>query len=133
MSIIERRSLISPEHNTLIAGQCKLLYLQRSCYYFKPEGEFLFNQSMMSVIDRKFWGCPFYGVERMTAYLNKDLGYHVNAKRVRRLYIFMFAGSHNAATRAGMLYSFLAICKKALGESPPMVNIHTAKRYVDQP
>ncbi|PYF68474.1 IS3 family transposase [Pedobacter nutrimenti] len=90
MSIIERRSLISPEDDALsISGQCKLLDLQRSQYYFRPKGESQFNQSMMNVIDRKFLDCPFYGVERMTAYLNKDLGYHVNSKRVRRLYRVM--------------------------------------------
>jgi putative transposase len=85
--MIERRSLISPNHKALsIASECKLLELQRNCYYFKPKEESLFNQSMMNVIDRKFLDCPFYGVERMTAYLNKDLGYRINAKRVRRLY-----------------------------------------------
>ncbi|WEK18005.1 MAG: IS3 family transposase [Candidatus Pedobacter colombiensis] len=90
MSIIERRSLISPEHQALsIASQCKLLNLQRSCYYFKPKGESLFNQSIMNLIDRKFLDCPFYGVDRMTAYLNKDLGCHVNNKRIRRLYRVM--------------------------------------------
>jgi putative transposase len=90
MSIIERRSLISPEDDALsISGQCKLLDLQRSQYYFRPKGESQFNQSIMNVIDRKFLDCPFYGVERMTAYLNKDLGYHVNSKRVRRLYRVM--------------------------------------------
>ncbi|WEK21406.1 MAG: IS3 family transposase [Candidatus Pedobacter colombiensis] len=90
MSMIERRSLISPEHQALsIASQCKLLNLQRSCYYFKPKGESLFNQSIMNLIDRKFLDCPFYGVDRMTAYLNKDLGCHVNNKRIRRLYRVM--------------------------------------------
>ena len=88
--MIERRSLISPEHDALsIADQCKLLNLQRICYYFKPKGESLFNQSMINVIDLKFLDCPFYGVKRMTAYLNKDLGYHLNAKLVRRLYRVM--------------------------------------------
>lgn len=90
MSRIEKRGLISPGYQPLsIAGQCKLLGLQRSLYYFKPGGESPFNQSMMNAIDRKFLDCPFYGVERMTAYLNKDLGYHVNPKRVRRLYRVM--------------------------------------------
>ncbi|MFT7299489.1 MAG: hypothetical protein ACI9WO_002313 [Sphingobacteriales bacterium] len=32
---------------------------------------------------------PYYGVERMTDYLNKYLGYRVNVKRVRRLYEIM--------------------------------------------
>lgn len=54
----------------------KPLDLQGSCYYFKPKGESIFNQSIMNVIDRKFLDCPSYGIKRMTAYLNKDLGYH---------------------------------------------------------
>lgn len=90
MSMIERRGLVSPEYKRLsIVSQCKLLNLQRSVYYFKPKSESLFNQSIMKLIDRKFLDCPFYGVERMTAYLNKDLGYHINVKRVRRLYRIM--------------------------------------------
>ena len=88
MSMAERFGLISPGFEPLsVVGQCKLLGLARSRFYFKPKGESLFNQSMMNVIDRKFLDCPFYGVERMTSYLNKDLGYHVNPKRVRRLYL----------------------------------------------
>ncbi|MGO1787163.1 MAG: hypothetical protein ACTHZ7_08810 [Sphingobacterium sp.] len=72
MSMIERRGLDSPGYEPLsIVGQCKLLNLQRSFYYFKPKGESLFNQSIMKIIDRKFLDCPFYGVERMTAYLTK--------------------------------------------------------------
>ncbi|WP_170845820.1 IS3 family transposase [Parapedobacter composti] len=39
----------------------------------------------MKAIDRKFLDCPFYGVERMTAYLKMDLGYSVGEKRIRRL------------------------------------------------
>ena len=42
----------------------------------------------MKAIDRKFLECPFYGVERMTDHL-RSLGYHLNQKRVRRLYKVM--------------------------------------------
>jgi putative transposase len=40
-------------------------------------------------IDRYFLAHPYYGVERMTDYLNKDLGYRVNVKRVGRLHEIM--------------------------------------------
>lgn len=43
----------------------------------------------MAAIDRQFIEHPYYGVERMTDYLNMDLGYGVNIKRVRRLYKLM--------------------------------------------
>lgn len=41
----------------------------------------------MRLIDRHFLDHPYYGVERMTAYLNYDCGldFRVNPKRVRRL------------------------------------------------
>ena len=43
----------------------------------------------MSKIDQYFLEHPYYGVERMTDYLNMDLGFRVNVKRVRRLYQLM--------------------------------------------
>ncbi len=43
----------------------------------------------MKEIDAYFLEHPYYGVERMTDYLNHDLGYRVNVKRVRRLYRLM--------------------------------------------
>jgi putative transposase len=43
----------------------------------------------MKEIDVFFLEHPYYGVERMTDYLNLDLGHRVNVKRVRRLYKLM--------------------------------------------
>ncbi|WP_337045175.1 IS3 family transposase [Emticicia sp. 17c] len=40
----------------------------------------------MNKIDVKFTECPFYGVERMTDYINYSYGVGVNVKRIRRLY-----------------------------------------------
>jgi putative transposase len=89
MSIMDKRGLVSPEYSALsVSGQCKLIGLQRSSYYFKPKGESLLNQRLMKAIDRKFLECPFYGVERMTDYL-RGLGYYIGVKRVRRLYKLM--------------------------------------------
>jgi len=38
----------------------------------------------MRLLDEQYARAPFYGVLRMTAWLNQQ-GYEVNAKRVRRL------------------------------------------------
>ena len=43
----------------------------------------------MKEIDVYFLEHPYYDVERMTDYLNLDLGHRVNVKRVRRLYKLM--------------------------------------------
>lgn len=90
MTTNEKRSLITPSYSHLsVKKQCRLIDLQRSNFYFKPKGESLLNLKLMELIDRKFMECPFYGVERMLNHLNKDLGYRVDDKRVRRLYHVM--------------------------------------------
>ncbi|MFM7637852.1 MAG: IS3 family transposase [Crocinitomicaceae bacterium] len=90
MSIEEKRLLISPDYSGLsIVQQCVLLSLSRSSYYYKPAFESMLNMRLMELIDRQFLEHPYYGVERMTTYLNKDLGYQVNEKRIRRLYRIM--------------------------------------------
>jgi putative transposase len=87
MSNRQKCKLISPEYKQLsVFKQCKLIELQRSSYYFKPKGESGLNLGLMERIDAKYLECPFFGVERMTDYLNRNLGYHVDSKRIRRLY-----------------------------------------------
>lgn len=90
MSIDQKRELVSPGNmNMSVSHQCKVLGLHRSSYYLKPKGNSVMNEHLMKIIDRKFLDCPFYGVERMTAYLKMDLGHRVNEKRIRRLYKLM--------------------------------------------
>lgn len=90
MSTNQKRDLVSPCYKKMsVLKQCELIGLQRSNYYFKPKGESVLNQMLMKAIDAKFLECPFYGIERMTTYLNMDLGYRVDCKRVRRLYRLM--------------------------------------------
>lgn len=87
MSRSERRFHASVDCKSLsITKRCKLLEIHRSGIYFKPKQESALNMQLMNAIDRKFLDCPFYGVRRMTTFLNKDLGYKVNRKRVGRLY-----------------------------------------------
>jgi putative transposase len=90
MSTTQKRQRVVKDHPGLsLKEQCKILSIHRSGLYYKPKGESLLNLRLMAAIDRQFIEHPYYGVERMTDYLNMDLGYRVNVKRVRRLYKLM--------------------------------------------
>lgn len=67
-----------------ISRQCELLDLSRSGYYYEPCGENPLNLQLMNLIDEQYTKTPFYGVDKMTAWLIRQ-GYTVNPKRIRRL------------------------------------------------
>lgn len=67
-----------------ISRQCELLWLSRSGYYYEPVGESPLNLHLMNLIDEQYTRTPFYGVNKMTAWLIRQ-GYTVNPKRIRRL------------------------------------------------
>jgi putative transposase len=56
----------------------------RASWYYEPCGESQENLQLMRVLDEQYTRTPFYGVERMTAWLRQQ-GRAVNPKRVRRL------------------------------------------------
>jgi len=90
MSTTQKRQRVVKTHPGLsLNQQCKLLEIHRSGLYYKPKGESLLNLKLMKEIDKYFLEHPYYGVERMTDYLNLDLGYRINIKRIRRLYKLM--------------------------------------------
>ncbi len=90
MTTTQKRQKVVKSHPRLsLKEQCTILSIHRSGLYYKPKGESLLNLKLMESIDRYFLDHPYYGVERMTDYLNLDLGYCVNVKRVRRLYKLM--------------------------------------------
>jgi putative transposase len=90
MSTTEKRQKVVKAYLGLsMSEQCKLLNINRTGLYYKPKGESLLNLKLMQDIDKWFIKHPYYGVERMTDYLNMDLGYLVNVKRIRRLYKLM--------------------------------------------
>jgi putative transposase len=77
--------LIEPDHPQLsIARQCVLLGLPRSTYYYQAQGESAENLYLMQLLDQQYTATPYYGVRRMTAWLQSQ-GYAVNRKRVARL------------------------------------------------
>lgn len=67
-----------------VIRQCRLLGLSRSGYYYQPIGESPLNLQLMNLIDEQYTRMPYYGIEKMTAWLIRQ-GYEVNVKRVRRL------------------------------------------------
>jgi putative transposase len=78
--------MIEPRHVGALSvrRQCALLGLARSGLYYEPRGESAENLGLMRLIDQAYTRWPFYGVERMTAWLARQ-GHAVNVKRVRRL------------------------------------------------
>jgi putative transposase len=90
MSTTEKRlKVVKSQPGLSLKKKCDLLEVNRSGLYFKPKGESPLNLKLMDAIDRHFLEHPYYGVERMTDYLNLDLGHNVNVKRIRRLYGLM--------------------------------------------
>ena len=72
-------------HNSLsISCQCRLLSLNRSVFYYQPQGESTANLQLMEVIDKQFLLTPHYGVKQMTYHLRNE-GYRISFKRVKRL------------------------------------------------
>jgi putative transposase len=67
-----------------VSRQCELVGLARSSYYYAPAGERPENLHLMRLLDEQYTRTPFYGIPRMTAWL-QSCGYPVNHKRVARL------------------------------------------------
>ena len=82
----ERRTWVIHEHPLLsVSRQCALLGVARSSAYYNPNtSEPPENLALMRRIDEQYLKRPYYGVPRMTQWLNEQ-GYGVNHKRVARL------------------------------------------------
>ncbi len=80
-----RKKWLNPAYSDLsLRQQTRLLQINRSSVYYKPVGEPEYNVMLMNLLDEQYTKTPFYGVEKMVAYL-KEIGHFVNVKRVRRL------------------------------------------------
>ena len=58
--------------------------MPRSGWYYQEVGESEENLELMRLLDGQYTRTPYYGVRRMTAWLERE-GWEVNPKRVRRL------------------------------------------------
>jgi len=77
--------LIEINHKDIpIYRQCELLGLSRSSFYYSSSRDDSLNEHLMRLIDEQYTKTPFYGILKMTAWLNFQ-GHLVNHKRVARL------------------------------------------------
>jgi putative transposase len=78
------RGLMEPSYEQIsLARQCELLGGARSSWYYQPRGESEENLELMRLLDEQYTRTPFYGIRRMTAWLQQQ-GHAVNHKRVGR-------------------------------------------------
>ena len=80
----QRREMTDRNTGICLNRQCELLCIHRSGLYYKPVSETEENLQLMRMMDEQYFKTPFYGIRRLTAWLNQ-LGNHVNRKRVKRL------------------------------------------------
>jgi len=71
-----------------ISRQCELLGIHRSGLYYAPLPESEDNLHYMRLLDEQYLKTSFYGIRRLTRWLNKK-GFKVNSKRVKRLMSLM--------------------------------------------
>jgi putative transposase len=84
-SLDQRRQWITPKNRKIsVRQQCQLLGLAPSSYYYQAEPESAENLEYMRLLDQEYTDHPFYGVRKMTVWLQNQ-GHAVGPKRVRRL------------------------------------------------
>ena len=116
--VVERKA----KEKLLEADQIKLLRLEESLPVLNELGKWIFAEVKNTLPKSQIGKAIRYAMERwdkLSVYL-KDGSLHIDnnaiENAIRPIALgrknYLFAGSHDAATRAGMLYSFFAICKK---------------------
>lgn len=81
----ERRAMIEKEKGISLSRQCRMLQIHRSGLYYTPLPESEENLKLMRLMDEQYFHTPFYGVRKLTVWLNEQQEQHVNWKRVKRL------------------------------------------------
>lgn len=65
-----KRAWIEPAHGQIsVQRQCELIGLTRSSWYYQAAQDTPYNEHLMNLIDQQFTQTPFYGISRMTAWL----------------------------------------------------------------
>jgi len=115
---VERKA----RENELSSEQIKALRLDESLPVINELGKWIFHEVKKTLPKSQIGKAMRYAMERwdkLSAYLQDGsllIDNNLVENAIRPIALgrknYLFAGSHDAATRAGMLYSFLAICKK---------------------
>ena len=81
----QRKQMIDPSQTNLgVAGQCRLLNVTRSSFYYKKKPIKADDLELMRLIDEQHLKTPCWGSRSMRNHLRR-LGYKLNRKRVQRL------------------------------------------------
>jgi len=115
---VERKA----RENELSSEQIKALRLDESLPVINELGKWIFHEVKKTLPKSQIGKAMRYAMERwdkLSAYLQDGsllIDNNLVENAIRPIALgrknYLFAGSHDAATRAGMLYSFLTICKK---------------------
>ncbi len=76
--------MVEAKSELSIRRQCALLGIARSGLYYQPRRVSDTTLNIMRMIDEQYTITPFYGVERMSAWLHKE-GVRIGHNKVRRL------------------------------------------------
>ena len=76
--------MLDSKEKISISKQCKLLNVNRNCFYYNPKPESVKNEKIAHLLKTQYEFTPFYGYRKMTIWL-ENKGFLVNEKRVRRL------------------------------------------------
>lgn len=85
----QRKAHVDRASKLSVVRQCELLEIHRSGVYYGAVGETPLNLELMRLIDEKNLLHPWLGVPRITTWLQKDMGYRINKKRIERLFRLM--------------------------------------------
>ena len=85
LSIEEKKVLISSDDNLSIRNQCKLIGLNRSDYYYKPQPISADDCKLLHKIDEIYTVHPYFGARRMIEEL-EDYEFYVGRDKMRTCY-----------------------------------------------
>jgi hypothetical protein len=68
----KRAAIERGEPKLSVRRQCELLDLSRGSWHYQPTGESEENLRLMRLLDEQYTQTPFYGVKRMTAWLDRQ-------------------------------------------------------------
>ncbi len=61
--------IVEPHASLSIRSQCRLLGLNRSSYYYQPQGESPENLEYMRIIDEQYLRTSYFGYRKMTDWM----------------------------------------------------------------
>ncbi|XVN40529.1 MAG: hypothetical protein RCO49_06965 [Rickettsia endosymbiont of Argas persicus] len=89
MDLAIRKNMVDKDCSNLsIARQCTLLFINKSSYYYKPQGLTKKDLEIMQVIDEIYTQHPYFGARRMSEHL-VPFGITIGRKAVSHYYRIM--------------------------------------------